>query len=94
MARALDAMARADVEVLVVSSSSYRQSFCFLVREDELERALQALESALALELAHDYVQPIRGGRAMSGCWRRWARGCRASPGWRAASSPRFRACT
>jgi aspartate kinase len=60
MARALDAMARADVEVLVVSSSSYRQNFCFLVRTEELERTVQALEQALALELAHGYVHPIR----------------------------------
>jgi aspartate kinase len=59
MARSLDAMARADVEVLVVSSSSYRQSFCVLVREDELDRSVQALEAALALELAHGYVHPI-----------------------------------
>ena len=59
MARSLEAIARANVEVLVVSSSSYRQSFCFLVREEELERSVQALESALALELAHDYVHPI-----------------------------------
>jgi aspartate kinase len=63
MARALDAIARVDVEVLVVSSSSYRQSFCFLVREDELDRTVQALESALALELAHDYVHPIQVDR-------------------------------
>jgi bifunctional aspartokinase / homoserine dehydrogenase 1 len=59
MARALDAIARVDVEVMVLSSSSYRQSFCFLVRAEELERTLQALESALALELAHGYVKPI-----------------------------------
>ena len=59
MARALDAVARANVEVLVVSSSSYRQSFCFLVRSEELDRAVQALESALALELAHGYLRPI-----------------------------------
>ena len=63
MARSLDAIARADVEVLVVSSSSYRQNFCVLVREDELERSLQALESALALELAHQYVHPIQVDR-------------------------------
>ncbi|HTS62417.1 MAG TPA: aspartate kinase [Candidatus Acidoferrales bacterium] len=63
MARALDAIARADVEVLLVSSSSYRQSFCFLVREDELDRSVQALESALALELAHGYMQPIQVDR-------------------------------
>jgi aspartokinase/homoserine dehydrogenase 1 len=59
MARSLDAIARVDVEVMVLSSSSYRQSFCFLVRAEELERTLQALESALALELAHGYVKPI-----------------------------------
>lgn len=59
MARALDAVARANVEVLAVSSSSYRQSFCFLVRSSELDCAVQALESALALELAHGYLRPI-----------------------------------
>jgi aspartokinase/homoserine dehydrogenase 1 len=61
MARAFDAIARVDVEVMVLSSSSYRQNFCFLVRAEELERTLQALESALALELAHGYVKPISG---------------------------------
>ena len=59
MARALDAIARANVEVLLVSSSSYRQSFCFLVRSTELAAAVQALESALALEWAHGYLRPI-----------------------------------
>jgi aspartate kinase len=63
MARALEAVARANVEVLLVSSSSYRQNFCFLVREDELERSVEALESALALELAHHYVHPIHVDR-------------------------------
>jgi aspartate kinase len=60
MARALDALDRANVEVLVFSSSSYRQNFCFLVRTEELGKSRQALESALALELAHDYVHPIQ----------------------------------
>jgi bifunctional aspartokinase / homoserine dehydrogenase 1 len=60
MARALDALDRANAEVLVFSSSSYRQNFCFLVRSEELEKSRQALESALALELAHDYVRPIQ----------------------------------
>jgi aspartate kinase len=60
MARALEALARANVEVLVFSSSSYRQNFCFLVREEERERSVQALESALALEFAHGYVHPIQ----------------------------------
>jgi aspartate kinase len=59
MARALDALAAANVEVLSLSSSSYRQSFCFLVRSEELEKTLEALESALSLELAHGYLKPI-----------------------------------
>ena len=63
MARSLDAVARANVEVLLVSSSSYRQSFCFLVRQEELERTMEALEAALALELAHNYLHAIQVDR-------------------------------
>jgi aspartate kinase len=59
LARAMDAVARTNVEVLSISGSSYRQSFCFLVREDELERTVESLETGLALELAHGYVRPI-----------------------------------
>ncbi|HWQ52036.1 MAG TPA: aspartate kinase [Bryobacteraceae bacterium] len=59
MARALEALSQADVEVLAMTGSSYRQSFCFLVRTEELEKAVQALESALALELAHGYIKPL-----------------------------------
>jgi len=59
MARALDARSEANAEVLAFSSSSYRQSFCFLVRNDELARALERLEADLALELLHGYVKPI-----------------------------------
>jgi aspartate kinase len=59
VARALDALARVNVEILVLSSSSYRQAFCFLVRKEELATALAALEAALALELAHGYLPPI-----------------------------------
>ena len=59
MARALDALALVDVEVLAFSSSSYRQSFCFLVRKDELNKALLCLEEGLSLELAHGYVKPL-----------------------------------
>jgi len=63
MARSLDALDRANVEVLAVSSSSYRQSFCLLVRDEELENAIQAIEAALALELAHGYVRAIEVDR-------------------------------
>lgn len=59
MARALDALALANVEILVFTSSSYRQSFCFLIRTQDVEAALEALESNLSIELAHGYLKPI-----------------------------------
>jgi aspartate kinase len=59
MARALDALALANVEILVFTSSSYRQSFCFLIRRADLDAALEALESNLSIELAHGYLKPI-----------------------------------
>ena len=59
MARALDALDIVNAEVLTLSSSSYRQSFCFLVRKDELPAVLKGLEEALALELEHGYVKPF-----------------------------------
>jgi aspartate kinase len=59
MARALDAVARGNIEVLAISGSSYRQSFCFLVRSGELQHTVESLEAALALEIAHGYIQPI-----------------------------------
>jgi bifunctional aspartokinase / homoserine dehydrogenase 1 len=60
MARALDALALANVEILVFSSSSYRQSFCFLIRKHDLDAALEALASNLSIELAHGYLKPIQ----------------------------------
>jgi aspartokinase/homoserine dehydrogenase 1 len=63
MARSLDALARSNVEVLAITSSSYRQSFCFLVRKSELARAMEFLEEDLALELAHGYLNPIHVDR-------------------------------
>jgi aspartate kinase len=59
MARALEALADANAEVLALTSSSYRQSFCFLVRKEELGPAMKALEADLALELTHGYLKPI-----------------------------------
>jgi aspartate kinase len=55
--RALEALAQANVEVLTFLSSSYQQSFCFLIRKDELAQAMLALESSLSLEFAHNYLQ-------------------------------------
>ncbi len=59
MARALDALALANVEILVLTSSSYRQTFCLLIRKQDLSAAMEALESNLSLELAHGYLRPI-----------------------------------
>jgi bifunctional aspartokinase / homoserine dehydrogenase 1 len=59
MARSLDALDRVNVEILALSSSSYRQSFCFLVRSEEVEKSVEAIEGALSLEFAHGYVNEI-----------------------------------
>ena len=59
MARALEALDRANVEILAITSSSYRQTFCFLVRQSELGRVMEHLEESLSLELAHGYLQPF-----------------------------------
>jgi aspartokinase/homoserine dehydrogenase 1 len=59
VARALDALARDGIEMLAITSSSYRQSFCFVVRQSELERAMECLSEDLSMELAHGYLKPI-----------------------------------
>jgi aspartokinase len=59
MARTLDALALANVELLLFSSSSYRQSFCFLVRKPDVPVALEVLEANLSIELTHGYLKPI-----------------------------------
>jgi aspartate kinase len=60
MARALESLARSNVELLALTSSSYRQTFCFLVRQAELDRALEHLEEDFSLELAHGYLSPFQ----------------------------------
>ena len=57
MAEALNALDAADVELLAITSSSYRQNFCFLVKQSELDRALEQLQEEFAIELAHGYVK-------------------------------------
>jgi aspartokinase len=59
MGRALDALARAGSEVLAFTSSSYRQSFCFLLRKDELPESMDSMQAEFALELAHGYLEPV-----------------------------------
>jgi aspartokinase/homoserine dehydrogenase 1 len=60
MARSLEALERSGVELLAITSSSYRQSFCFLVRNSELAQAQEYLQQDLGLELAHGYLKPIQ----------------------------------
>jgi aspartate kinase len=60
MSEALSALDVSNVEVLAITSSSYRQNFCFLVRQSELGRALEQLEETFALELTHGYMKPIQ----------------------------------
>jgi bifunctional aspartokinase / homoserine dehydrogenase 1 len=59
MARSLEALAGANAEVLALSSSSYRQNFCFLIRQSELPSVIEHLEETFSLELAHGYLHPI-----------------------------------
>ncbi len=59
MARAIEALAAAGAELLALTSSSYRQNFCFLIRQSELQPVIEKLEEAFSLELAHGYLHPI-----------------------------------
>jgi len=59
MARSLEALATANAEVLALTSSSYRQNFCFLIRTAELPHVIEKLEETFSLELAHGYLHPI-----------------------------------
>lgn len=65
MARALAAAARAKVEVLLLTRSSFRQNFCMLVHGGEVEAVLDGLREELALELAHGYLRPIGVDRSV-----------------------------
>ncbi|MBN9658141.1 MAG: aspartate kinase [Acidobacteria bacterium] len=59
MARSLEALAAANAEVLALTSSSYRQNFCFLIRTAELPAVIERLEATFSIELTHGYLNPI-----------------------------------
>jgi aspartate kinase len=80
LARAMGELGRVNAEVLAVSSSSYRQSFCFLVRQDELPAVIAALEEGLSLELAHGYLKPVEVDREV-GLLAIVGEGMRGTPG-------------
>ncbi len=80
MARALQAAARAKVEVLLLTRSSFRQNFCMLVRADEVGAVLRGLREELAIELAHGYLRPIGVDRSV-GLLAAVGEGMRGTPG-------------
>lgn len=59
IARTTGVLANSGVEVLAITSSSYRQSFCFVVKQSELEEACDHLKEAFEIELAHGYLKPF-----------------------------------
>jgi bifunctional aspartokinase / homoserine dehydrogenase 1 len=80
MSRALAAAARANVEVLLLSRSSFRQNFCMLVRTSEMADLMASLRNELALELAHGYVRPIEADPSV-GLLAAVGEGMRGTPG-------------
>ena len=58
-ARTFAALSHSQVEILMVTQSSYQGSFCFLVPQLMAERAIAALENAFRLELNHQYLEPL-----------------------------------
>ena len=80
MSRALGAAARANVEVLLMTRSSFWQNFCMLVRSEELADALAALREELSLELEHGYVHPIEVDHSV-GLLAAVGEGMRGTPG-------------
>jgi aspartate kinase len=58
-ARTFAALDHSQVEILMVTQSSYQDSFSLLVPQNMTERATAALESAFRLELNHNYLEPL-----------------------------------
>ena len=58
-ARVFTAVAQEGISVLMISQSSSEQNICFVIRQETVERALKALESAFELELARRNVDRI-----------------------------------
>jgi aspartate kinase len=56
-ARTFAALSRSEVEILMVTQSSYQDSFCLLVPQASAERAGAALERAFRLEMNHHYME-------------------------------------
>ena len=60
-ARTFAALSHSEIEILMVTQSSYQDNFCLLVPRAMAEPAVEALEQAFRLELTHHYLeQPER----------------------------------
>ncbi|MBI2815635.1 MAG: aspartate kinase [Acidobacteria bacterium] len=59
LARTFAALDHSQVEILMVTQSSYQDSFSLLVPQNMAERASAALENAFRLELNHNYLEPL-----------------------------------
>jgi aspartokinase/homoserine dehydrogenase 1 len=57
--RTFGAVAREDINLLVISQSSSEQSFCFIVRASDSARAVTAIQQELARELARQDVDRV-----------------------------------
>ena len=93
MARAMDALARANVEVLAISGIQLPPELLLPGARRRTGATVEALEAGLALELAHGYVSPIDIDREV-GLLAVVGEGMRGRKVWRAASSRRSRAKT
>ena len=58
-ARTFAALSHSTIEILMVTQSSYQDSFCLLVPQAMADRAKAALENAFRLELNHHYLEPF-----------------------------------
>ena len=58
-ARTFAALSHSHIEILMVTQSSYQDSFCLLVPQPMAEPAKAALEQAFRLELNHHYLEPL-----------------------------------
>src|SRR5258706_16022341 len=65
-ARTFDALSHSEAEILMVTQSSYQDSFCLVVPQAMSDRALGALQSAFRLELNHQYIDPLQAQHVTS----------------------------
>jgi aspartate kinase len=65
-AKVFSAVASQEISVLMISQSSSEQSICFVIREEETDRALMALKEAFKPELAGRNVDRIWAERGVA----------------------------